>query len=472
MSGAAYGDRYNKENIMKKIVIASMFILFISQICPVSAGYKETTISKTIDEYICRFIKSNEPGGVIIVAKGNEVVYRKAFGMANMELSVIMKPEMVFNVGSLTKQFTAVATMMLAEKNQLSLSDYVNKYFPDFPESNRIQIKHLLTHTSGIRDYIPIKGFRDRLREDLTNNDVLEIVKKESLVFYPGEKFSYSNSNYALMGAIIEKVTGKSYEQFILESIFRPSGLQNTQIVNNTRIIPNLVEGYEFRNNEIRRAEIMSRSYLHAAGGVCTNVDDLVKWNNRVFSGRLISPSSLNKCIIAQKLNNGESSGVGMGWFVDKLYGKEYLYHGGGIFGFVNHTLYLPEDKLYVAVLRNCINRSTDTRNMAEAIAGIVLGKYEPPTIKETISLSAEQMNKYAGEYRFDDNSVRKIMCIEGKLYYGIDKNKKAEIFAESMKKFYLQTGQIRIEFQFNDKGQAVSMIASTAGKIKRGIKR
>lgn len=457
-------------NLKQFFTLLMLFILISGGYQATSSG-KYSQISKSIDEYIYHFIKSSEPGGVIIVTKDGEVIYREAFGMANMELSVIMKPEMVFNIGSLTKQFTAVSAMILVEKDQLSLSDYLEKYFPDFPGSDQIQIKHLLTHTSGIRDYIPIKEFHDQLREDLTNNDVLEIVKKESLEFNPGEKFSYSNSNYALIGAIIEKITGKSYEQFILENVLKPLGLSNTQMINNTKIIPGLVDGYEFINNEIRKARLMSWTYLHAAGGLCTNVDDLAKWNNSVFSGKLISYSSLNQCLTPQKLNNGESAGMGMGWFIGELYRREYLYHGGGIFGFVNHTLYLPEENLYVAVLRNYINRSTDTKKIAEATAGIVLGEYEPPQIKETVSLSAEQMNKLIGVYRFDDNSVRKIMLINGKLYYGIDENRKEEMFAESITKFYIRGGEVQFEFQYNDEGEVVSMRASMVGRSKKGIK-
>jgi D-alanyl-D-alanine carboxypeptidase len=432
---------------------------------------KPAQIAASVDQYIRQFIKSNEPGGTIIVLKDGKVIFRKAYGLANLELGVKMEPEMVFAIGSLTKQFTAVATVLLAEKGQLSLADPIGKYFPDFPGSGQIQIKHLLAHTSGIKDYIPLKDFNSRMREDLSNNDVLEIVKKEPLEFSAGEKFDYSNSNYALVGAIIEKVTGKSYKQFLRESILLPLGLNHTQLIDNTKVIPGLVNGYERIDGEVSKAGMMSYSYLHAAGGMCTNIDDLAKWDNALFAGQVISPASLVGCLTPQKLNSGESSGMGMGWFVGTLYGRPCVYHGGGIYGFVNHTLSLPEEKIYVAFLRNFINRSTDTRRMAEAIAGIVLGEYTPPQAPETITLSPEQMSLYVGVYKYDDGSIRSIMLIGGRLYYGIDEKRKVEIFPESFAKFHQQGGRVQLEFRFDDQGKVISMVATAGEQSKTGIK-
>jgi len=432
---------------------------------------RHSQIVASIDQYISQFIKSNEPGGTVIVVKDGEVIYRKASGMASLELGVKMEPEMVLAIGSLTKQFTAVATVLLAEKGQLSLVDHIEKYFPDFPGSSHIQIRHLLTHTSGIKDYIPLKDFNSRMREDLGNAEVLDIVKKEPLDFPPGEKCVYSNSNFALVGAIIEKVTGKSYEQFLRESILQPLGLEHTQLINNTKVIPGLVNGYERIDGEIRKAGMMSYSYLHAAGGMCTNIDDLAKWNNALFTGQVIRPASLDGCLTPQKLNSGESSGTGMGWFVGTLYGRPYVYHGGGIYGFVNHTLSLPEENIYVAVLRNFINRSTDTRRIAEAIAGIVLGEYVPLPATESISISPEQMSLYVGVYKFDDGSVRRVMLLDGRLYYGIDEKRKVEIFPESPAKFHQPGGRVQLEFRFDDHGKVVSMAATAGEQSKTGIK-
>jgi CubicO group peptidase (beta-lactamase class C family) len=434
-------------------------------------GRGDNPIVSAIDQHIRQFIKSDEPGGAVIVVKDKETIFRRAYGMASLELGVKMEPPMVFAIGSLTKQFTAVAAVWLAENGRLSLADEIGKYFPDFPGARQIRIRHLLSHTSGIKDYIPLSDFQSRMREDLSNADVLEIVKKEPLEFPAGEKCVYSNSNYALVGAIIEKVTGQAYEQFLREHVLLPLDLQHTQLISNTRVIPGLVNGYEQADGEIRRAGLMSYSYLHAAGGLCTNIDDLAKWNNALFDGRVISPASLAECLTPQKLKSGESSGTGMGWFVDTLYGRRYVYHGGGIYGFVNHTLFLPEEGLYIAVLRNFINRTTDTRRMAESIAGIVLGEQAAPDSAATISLSAEQKSRYVGVYKFDDGSVRRVMLTGGRLYYGIDEERKVEIFPESATKFHQPGGRVQIEFQFDDSGEVVSMVAAAGEQSKTGLK-
>jgi len=428
-------------------------------------------IAASVDQFVSQFIMGTEPGGAVIVLKDGKVIFRKAYGMASLELGIKMEPEMIFAIGSLTKQFTAVAAMRLAEKGRLSLTDYVGKYFPDFPGSEGIQIRHLLTHSSGIKDYIPLPGFSSRMREDLSNDDVLEVVRKEPLEFPPGEKFSYSNTNFALVGAIIEKVSGQRYEQVLRESILNPLGLNHTEVITNTKVISGLVNGYELTDGQIRKAGMMSYSYLHAAGGICTNIDDLAKWNNAVFGGQVISRASLDGCLTPNKLNNGQSSGMGMGWFVDTLYGQPYLYHGGGIYGFVNHTLFLPKENLYVAVLRNFVNRSTDTRRIAEAIAGIVLGEDVTGKATKTISLSAEQLSRYVGLYKFDDDSVRRIMLIDGRLYYGIDENRKVEIFPESQTRFYQPGGRVEIEFQLDDRGEVVSVVATAGKQSKTGVK-
>ncbi len=465
------GDIMNKKPALHVTAISLIVFCAAATGAPDSPEQVTSQIVAQVDRFVGQFLKSDEPGGAVIVVKSGKVIFRKAYGMANLELGVKVEPEMVFAIGSLTKQFTAVATVMLAEKGRLSLADPLSKYVPDFPGGGQIQIRHLLTHTSGIKDYIPLKGFHSRMREDLSNEDVLAVVKKEAPEFPPGEKASYSNSNYALLGTVIEKVSGQGYEQFLRENILLPLELSHTGMLDNTKVIPGLVNGYEWTDGQIRKAGMMSYSYLHAAGGMCTNIDDLAKWTEAVFGERIISRASLVECLTPLRLNDGKSSGMGMGWFVETLYGRPYVYHGGGIYGFVNHTLSLPDEDLYIAFLRNYINRSTDTRRIAEAIAGIVLGEYPPARAEEPIALSPEQQRRYVGVYTFDDGSVRRVMLIDGRLYYGIDENRKVEISPESTSRFHQPGGRVQLEFQFDDRGEAVSMIAIAGEQRKTGMR-
>jgi D-alanyl-D-alanine carboxypeptidase len=458
----------NKPFLSAMIAVAMILGAANAALSQEGPGQSDARIAASIDRAIGQSIRSREPGGAIIVVKEGQVLFRKAYGMASLELGVEMEPEMVFGIGSLTKQFAAVLTVLLAEQGRLSLTDPLAKFIPDFPAGDRITIRHLLTHTSGIKDYIPLRDFSSRMREDLSNDDVLAIVKKEPLDFPPGERSAYSNSNYALVGAVIEKVTGGSIEQAFGESLLQPLGLAHTHWLDNTKVIPGLAEGYEAVDGEIRKAALMSYSYLHAAGGLGSNVDDLAKWNDALFAGRIISRASLDECLTPQKLNNGESSDKGMGWFVDTLLGRTYVYHGGGIYGFVNHTLFLPEEEIYVAVLRNLVDRSTNTRRLAEDIAGIVLGEYTP---SRAISLSQDQMSRYVGTYKFDDGSARQVMLLDERLYYGIDTSRKVQIFPESPSEFLQPGGRVRLEFRFDDEGNVVSLVITAGERSKTGIK-
>lgn len=461
-----------KKSYLVLIMIISMTIIVNYSIGQMK-NEDSVQLSKNIDKYVLGLIKKNEPGGVVMVVKNGNILFKKGYGMANMELGISMESSMVFNIGSLTKQFTAIATMMLIENGELFLEDDIVKYIPDFPvNKHKVLIKHLLSHTSGIQDYINIKEFYDNIREDLTSEDVIEIIKKAPHNNNPGDKFDYSNSNYALLGTIIRKVSGIEYDQFVTENIIKPLQLRNTQFINNEEIIHGLVNGYERINNKMRKARMMSWSYLYADGGLCTNVDDLAKWNKAVFNNDLINPVSLTQCLTAQQLNNGITTKMGFGWFIEKLYNKKYLYHGGGIFGYVNHTLYLPEEEIYVVVLKNYINPSTDTKALAEAIVGIVLGIEIPSVNQNTFILSQAKLKKYIGEYQFEDSSIRKIMLIETKLYYGTSPDRKIEIFAESNKKFFTKDKKLVIEFIFNESNEVTGIISSVQDKSKKGTKR
>jgi CubicO group peptidase (beta-lactamase class C family) len=432
---------------------------------------KGMRVADRIDHYLSGFFESQEPGGVVIAVKGDEVVFRKAYGMANMELGVAMKPEMIFMIGSLSKQFAAVAVMMLKEKGLLSLDDKVSKYFPEYSRGDKIQIKHLLSHTSGIKDYLEIPEFADNLRNDITNDDALKMVFKEELEFTPGDRYSYSNSNYAILGGIVEKLSGIDYSAFVERVINGSFGLKSVHLPNNDRIITGMVTGYEFRNGRLCKARMLSLSHLHAAGGLCANADDLAKWNRLLVEGKVISKQSLELCTTPFRLNGGEPGDAGFGWFVGELYNRKCVSHGGGIYGFVNHTLYLPEEQLYVAVLRNCIKPTTDTRYVAAAVAGIILGEYLPPQETPGFSMAPEKMRKYVGDYTFEDGSVRKIMLVDGKLFYGLDSDRKAQIEPESETVFYLGGGKAQIEFIMDESGIVTGLKATTAGKSKVGRK-
>ena len=323
-------------------------------------GPTESTIRR-IDEMLSRRYPKDQPGAAIIVVKDGAVVFRKAYGMADVELSVPMTPGMALPIGSLCKQFTAVAVMMLAEQGKLSLDDPITKYFPDYPASGHaIRIRHLLSNTSGIKNYNEIPAWRQRIREEITPRELIDIFKAEALDFPPGEQWKYCNSGYTLLAAIIKKVAGQPFEGFVEERIFKRLNLNRTLFASHDRIIPGRARGYDKKNGQILNAQFMSMSHTYGGGDIITTVDDLATWNTALNSGRLLSAAALEQCFTPVTLTNGKNANYGFGWFVGELRGRKTVNHGGGIFGFVNHAVYIPQERLYVALLANCVDPLAD----------------------------------------------------------------------------------------------------------------
>ncbi|HEY7543856.1 MAG TPA: serine hydrolase domain-containing protein, partial [Blastocatellia bacterium] len=202
-------------------------------------------LASAIDEVCAKTFKPNEPGAAVIVVKDGKVIFRKGYGMANMELGVKIEPDMIFRIGSVTKQFTAVAILMLMEQGKLTLQDEITKFLPDYPtQGQRITIEHLLTHTSGIKSYTGLPEWRPQWRKDVSLKELIDLFKDKPMEFAPGEKWNYNNSAYVLLGAIIEKISGQSYAEFLEKNIFTPLGMKNTSYDNTSRVIARRAAGY------------------------------------------------------------------------------------------------------------------------------------------------------------------------------------------------------------------------------------
>ena len=307
-----------------------------------------------IDSLIPAKFKSENPGGVFLVVKKGKVLYRKAFGTADLELNVKMKPEFVFEIGSMTKQFTAVSILILAEQGKLKLEDEITKFIPDYPTNgNKITIHHLLTHTSGIKDFTSMKAIKNIAREDLSPKELVDFFKNEPIDFKSGEQYKYCNSGYVLLGYIIEIVSGESYKDFITENIFKKVGMQNTFYASHERIIKNRVSGYRDKDGLIN-ANYISFSIPYASGSIMSNVDDLAKWQYALDNNIILGKTFIQKAFTNYKLNNGTYIDYGYGWHLEKVKNKTVREHGGSIFGFKSMGVYIPEEEIYIVGLSNC----------------------------------------------------------------------------------------------------------------------
>jgi D-alanyl-D-alanine carboxypeptidase len=270
--------------------------------------------------------------------------------MADVEHHVHLKPEMRFRLASITKQFTAAAIMLLADEGKLSVTDDIAKFLPDYPTHGmKITIENLLTHTSGIKNDTDIHGFAENMSADMSVQQVIDFFKNEPLDFDPGTRFSYSNSGYILLGAIIEQISGQSYASFMAQRIFEPLGMTQTAYEGYERGGITRVQGYSGN----RKAPLISMTQPYAAGGLVSTVDDLARWDAAISSGQLLKAETWRKVFTPYALTSGKATHYAYGWMIGDFKGHQTAAHGGAIAGFSSCAIRLPKEKIFVAVLTN-----------------------------------------------------------------------------------------------------------------------
>jgi CubicO group peptidase (beta-lactamase class C family) len=356
--------------------------------------------------------KPDGTGCAALVAKEGQVIYRKGFGLADLELNVPMRPEMVFRIGSITKQFTAIAILQLMEQGKLSLQDEITRYIPDYPmHGHSITIEHLLTHTSGIKSYTNVPMFREIIRTDMKPEEIIEKNKALPMEFAPGTKWNYNNSGYIMLGYIIEKVSGKTYAEYLQENFFTPLGMTSSYYGDDTKIIKNRASGYQPGEGGTVNADYLSMTLPYAAGSIMSTVDDLYKWNRALHSYKLVRKETLDMAHTSYKLADGKPVGYGYGWSLSELQGSRSIEHGGGINGYLSYTLYLPEEDLFVALLSNSNGQAPEFSSLR--MAAIAIGK---PLKTTELKLDEAALNEYQGIYLNDEGKEARIVLTAGKL--------------------------------------------------------
>lgn len=358
---------------MKKIFVLILFVL-----CSIPS-FAQDAISAKVDEFVrAEMQKQKIPGVSLAVVKDGQIVYAKGYGLSNVEHQVPVKPETVFQSGSVGKQFTAAAVMLLVEEGKINLEDKIGKYFADAPEAWKdITVRHLLTHTSGMTDYP--KGFD--FRADYTEEDIYKRIKTVPLAFQPGEKWAYSNLGYVTLGILINKVTGKFYGDFLQERIFKPLGMTTARIINEADIIPNRAAGYALVKGELKNQEWVSPSLNTTAdGALYLTVLDMAKWDASLNGEKLLKKMSLEQIWTPVKLNDGKTHPYGFGWMFGAVNGHRIIEHGGAWQGFKAMISRFPDDKLTVVVLANLIN--ANERKLAHGVAAIYNSALAAPVAK------------------------------------------------------------------------------------------
>lgn len=358
------------------------------------------------------------PGMAVLLARGDQVLYRGACGRASIELDLPLAPEHVFRIGSVTKQFAGAAALKLAEEGKLGLDDPLSKFVPGYPGGDKVTVRMLLNHTSGIRSYTDMPGVMTGtpIRRDVSTAELIDTFKNEKPDFAPGEGWHYNNSGYVLLGAVIEAASGKPWHAYMDEVFFKPLGMVHTGYgYQQERIIPLHVEGYSRNESGWAQAQYISMTQPHAAGALVSNVDDLLKWNRALHEGKVLKQASYQAMItpVGKAVDNDYGFGIG----ATTLRGEPQLQHGGGIHGFSSHLLYLPGQDLTAVVLYNADGGRPGmlgTSTLANVITAHAMGK--PYPAKTPIDLAADALREYEGVYRIDKDNVRVLRVADGRL--------------------------------------------------------
>jgi CubicO group peptidase (beta-lactamase class C family) len=352
----------------------------------------------------------------------------------------------------MSKFFTAAAVAMLKEEGKLDLDDEITRFLPEYPV-RMIRIRHLLSHTSGVWDYLNLPKMQAGWREEITVEGLIDLFKDHPLEFEPGHAFGYSNSNYILLGAIIEKVSGQSYETFIDERIFQPAGMKHSQYGGHRKIIPNRAAGYEKTEAGYLNAEFMTMSEPYAAGGHVSTVHDLYLWNKAYFKGSIPDRRF--------KLENGKEVPVSMGYGISRWLGRDVAVYAGGIIGFRAQALYLPEDDLHVVILTNNPYHGPPLKDLAAKLAAAALGT--PLEEPSPIDLEERKLVLFEGTYRVPDDEgflarggeEWKVSMQENGLYFRAQR-----ILPVSENEFFMQgRPHNRIEFVRDEGGKVMQLL-------------
>jgi CubicO group peptidase (beta-lactamase class C family) len=326
----------------------------------------------TVDEYIRgEMAKRKVPGIALLVVRGGQVVRAQGYGFSNVELQVPVKPETLFQSGSIGKQFAATGVMMLVEEGKVGLDDPLTKYFKDAPAAwQQVTVRNLLSHTGGFGDYPEKFDFR----RDYTEDELLKIVEGLPLAYPPGTKYAYANLGYLTLGVLIHRVTGKFYGDFLHERIFAPLGMSTTRIINEADIIPNRSSGYRLVKGELKNQEWVSPMMNTTAdGSLYYSILDLAKWDAALYTEKVLKRSSLEQMWTVATLKDGKpnSGKYGFGWFIGDVHGHHVVEHEGAWQGFTGNISRYVDDKLTIVVLTNLAGAKPD--EITHHVAGMYI---------------------------------------------------------------------------------------------------
>lgn len=415
----------------------------------------EQSYADKANNLVDSYVRSDLFSGSILVARGDQLLFRKAFGLADREWDIPNTPQTKFRIGSVTKQFTATAILQLVERGQLKLDDPISKYYTNAPSFwQKVTIQHLLTHTSGIPSYTLLPDFRAKIAKiDRTPKEIIDLTRDQPLEFEPGTAFAYDNTGYILLGYVIEKLSRHSYAQYLQKNIFGPLGMNNTGYDLKTTIIPHRASGYTYYNQRWENASYIAMSLPFAAGGLYSTVDDLLVWEQSL--SKVLSLASL------QAMFADYGNGYGFGRFIRNQFDRRLQTHGGRINGFRANVDLYPDDKLTVIVLSN--SDIAPVERIAHELAALQFGIAK--TFPNEVLADPALLEGYAGYYRLGPKFVLHVSCDGSRLFVQATKQPKLQVFPENDRVFFYKVAGAKISFEVDQKGSAKGLILHQNGR-------
>lgn len=381
-------------------------------IAPAGAAPSDEQVARHASATLARIVRPDGPGAVVLIARGEQVVYRGARGMASIELGVPVAPDQVFTIASVTKMFTAALVLKLAEQGRLSLDDPLARFLPDFPGAGEVTLRQLLSHTAGISDRRVAPGPWPR---DLTTAMLIADIARRPRDFAPGAEQRYSNAGFILLGAVIEQVSGKPWHAAITEELLEPLGLVRTRYAGIRAPVPGRVAGYSTASpGPEASTAFVNPAVSGAAGGLISTADDLMRWMRALAHGRVLGAGGFTQMSRATALSTGVSSDpYGFGMYIWQVRGEAMIGHSGQIDGFASALAYLPAQDVTIVVLAN--NDNLDARGFARRLAAIVLGG--PYAAPAPVPFAPQDIASLVGSYRVDATTLLTLTLREGTLY-------------------------------------------------------
>jgi CubicO group peptidase (beta-lactamase class C family) len=411
-----------------------------------------------MEQVVQSYVSNKQFMGSVLVAHGDDILFNKGYGFANIEWEIPNASSTKFRLGSITKQFTAASILLLEQRGKLSVDDPIKKHIPSAPAAwDKITIFNLLTHTSGIPNFTSFRDYRSLEPFPSTPEALVSRFVDKPLDFQTGEKWSYSNSGYILLGYLIETISGESYQKFIQGNIFSPLGMKDSGYDSNFAIIPHRAAGYAATQSGLINAGFIDMSIPYSAGGLYSTTEDLLRWERGLFGGKLLSPASL------QKMTTPFKNNYAFGLQVHMVNGHKVIDHGGGIEGFNTMLAYYPEDKLTVVVLGNLSGQAPE--NIALKLAAVAQGeKVVMISERKEITVNPKLFDGYVGRYQLAPSITTNVTQEGGHLFVRLTGQPKFEVFPEGERDYFLKVVDAQITFVIDSQGHATELILHQNG--------